>query len=58
MADNQRSRRSVSAAREAVTPAKGHKDTASAWDNLAREGVILTRALLGAPWCAVSSKHT
>lgn len=58
MIDNQCTCCSLNTARKARDPGQGHKDTASDWENLARGGVILTHAFLGAPWCNLSLMNT
>lgn len=49
MIDNQRTCCSLNTARKARDPSQGRKDMASDWEKLARGGVILTHAFLGAP---------
>lgn len=56
--DNQRTCCSLNTARKARDPSQGHKDMASDWESLARGGVILTHAFLGAPWCNLSLMNT
>lgn len=58
MPDDQWTCCSLNTTRRVHDPSQGCKDMAADQENLARGGVILTHAFLGAPWCNLSLMNT